>query len=141
MPEAASDVEQLVHDYTAVWNEGDDATLREVVAESVAVYDPAIPGGEVHGRDEFEAFLTALRAGFPDYEITIDDLLAGDDVAMAEWTFTGTHEGEFNDIPPTGREVAITGMSKILLGDGGVQEDRIYYDFQAVFEQLGLAEE
>lgn len=140
MAEATPDVEQLISDYLDVWN-GDYATLPDVVTESVAIYGPAAPEGGIHGRDEFEAYLEELRTGFPDVTLTEDDLLAGDDVVMAEWTFTGTHEGEFNEIPPTGREVEITGMSKILLADDKVREDRIYYDLQELFEQLGLTEE
>lgn len=141
MAQITPDVEQIVNDYVDVWNEGNYGQIPDVVTESVAIYDPGAPGGEVHGREGFEAFLREVRTGFPDFHIAVDDVLAGDDVVMAEWTATGTHEGEFNDVPPTGREIDMTGMSKILIADGKVEEDRIYYDRQELFEQLGLADD
>lgn len=132
---------QLMGDYLDIWNESEYSKLPDVVAESVTVYDPGAPGGEIRGRDALEAFLRELRTGFPDFEVTIDDTLASDDVIMAEWTFTATHGGEFNGIPPTGREIDLRGMDKIVVTDGKVQEHRIYYNLQELFEQLGLTEE
>lgn len=130
---------QLLSDYLEVWN-GDFSKLT-VVSESVTVYDPSAPGGEVHGRDALEAFLRELRAGFPDFQLTIDVMLVSDDVVMGEWTFTGTHDGEFNDIPPTEREIELTGMEKILIADSKVEEHRIYYNLQELSKQLGLTED
>jgi predicted ester cyclase len=60
---------------------------------------------------------------------------------MKEWTVTATHDGEYSGIPPTNREVEISGMAKILTENGKVVEDRLYYDLQEVFDQLGLTEE
>lgn len=63
-----------------------------------------------------------------------------DGVAVKEWTMTGTHEGEFNGIPPTGREIESEGMAKVLVDDGRVPEDRLYYNPQLLAEQLGRHE-
>lgn len=141
MAQATPDAERLVREWVSVWNDGDYGKIPDVLAESATVYDPSAPEGKVHGHDEFEAFLRELRTGFPDFRITIDDVLTGDEVVMIEWTVTGTHEGAFNGIPPTERELEHTGMSKTLVADGKVQEDRIYYDFQEVIEQLGLTDD
>jgi len=131
-----TDHESLMHEYTGLWN-GDFSNL-DVVAESVDVSVPSLSDGEIHGRDAFEAYLRELRTGFPDWHVTMDDTLAGDGVVMKEWTVTATHEGEYNGIPPTERTIEISGMAKILITNGRVQEDRLYYDFHEVIEQLGL---
>lgn len=139
---SATDHEQLMtiyQDYEDLWN-GDFSNL-DVIADSMTFYDPAAPEGEIHGRDVFEAYLHEVRTAFPDWHIEVDDLLVGDGVIMKEWTVTGTHEGEFNGIPPTEREIEISGMAKVLIADGKVQEDRLYFNQQDVFEQLGLTEE
>lgn len=140
MAEATPDVEQLMNDYTGIWNEGDYSKLPDVVSESVTVYDPGHPE-VVQGRDAFEAYLRELREAFPDFHVTIDETQASDGTVMSEWTVTATHEGEFNGIPPTGNEMELTGMDKTLIADGKIQEHRIYYDRQDMFEQLGLTEE
>ncbi|WP_372910663.1 ester cyclase [Salinigranum sp.] len=136
MMTAAQEVEQ---EYRELWN-GDFSKL-EVVAESVDVYVPSLSDGEIHGRDAFEAYLRDLRTGFPDWHVTVDDILTSDGMVMKEWTVTATHEGEYNGIPPTNREMEISGMAKIRTENGKVVEDRLYYDLQEVFDQLGLTEE
>lgn len=140
MAQTTPDAEQIVRSYVDVWNTGDEERLSEVLSESAAVHDPGAPDGVVHGRDEFEAFLREIRAGFPDFSITVDEMLSADEVVMLEWSASGTHEGEYSDIPPTGREFELSGMSKILVADGTVREDRIYYDFHEFLTQLGLVE-
>lgn len=140
MAEATEDVEQLMSDYAEVWNEGDYSKISDLVSESITVYDPGYTE-VVEGRDAFEAYLQELREAFPDFQVTIDEMLASDDIVMTEWTVTATHEGEFNEIPPTENEMELTGMDKILIANGKVQEHRIYHDLQEMFQQLGLAEE
>lgn len=134
-----TEYESLIRDYTELWN-GDFSKL-DVVAESVYVRVPSLSDGEIHGRDAFEAYLRELRTGFPNWHVTVDDTLASDGVVMKEWTVTATHEGEYNGIPPTERTIDISGMGKILIANGKVQEDHLYYDFHELIEQLGLTEE
>lgn len=141
MAQVTPDAERLVKEWVDIWDEGDYSKMSNVLDESVTVYDPNAPEGELHGYDEIEAYISELRAGFPDLGMIIDDMISSDDVVMLEWTVTGRHEEEFNDVPPTEREIEITGMSKILIADGKVQEDRIYFDRHELFEQLGLADE
>lgn len=82
-----------------------------------------------------------LWTGLSDFQITVDNTLACDELVMAERTATGTHEGEYNEISPTNREIEISGMAKIRTENGKVQEDRLYYNLQELFDQLGLTEE
>lgn len=137
MPKTSSpDIESLMSDYTAFWN--GDFSNRDVVGESVIVYHEAAPEGVVEGRESVEAFIREFHSAFPDFEIVVDDWLHSDGVAMKEWTMTGTHEGEFNGVTPTGREIKSRGMAKLLIEDGMVQEDRLYYNPQVMIGQLGL---
>jgi len=122
-----------------LWN--GDCSKLEVVPESVDVYVPAPSEGEVHGRDAFESYLRDLRAGVPDWHVTVDDTLAEDGVVTKEWTVTATHESEYSGVPPTGRSIGSSGMAKILIENGKVQEDRLYYDFHDLIEQLGRTDE
>lgn len=138
MVEATTDADQLVREWVDVWNKRDYEKIPDVLAEAATIYAPAAPGGEVTGHDEFEAFLRDQQAGYPDFTITIHDMLAGEEMVLYEFTWRGTHKGEINGIPPTDRVVEVTGMAKTLITDGNVQEDRIYYNFYEVLDQLGL---
>lgn len=138
MAQATSDIEQRMKDWVDVWNTGAYDRLPDVLAESATVYDPGAPGGVLEGRDEFEAHLRELRTGFPDFTIEIEEMLSGDGIVMTEWTARATHEGEFDGIPPTTREIELKGMSKTSIVDGEVVNDRVYHDFHAFLDQLGL---
>ena len=130
--------EQIVSDYLSIWNNRNYEILPEVVTADIALYDPAAPEGEIHGRDNLETFLRELRQGFPDLHITIDDMITTDEGVIEEWTATGTHKGELHGLPPTHREIKFRGMGKILITEGKIREHRIYYDSQEMVEQLGL---
>ena len=140
MAQATSDAEKRVREYVEVWNTGSYDRLPTVLAESATVYDPGAPDGVLEGRDEFEAHLRDLRAAFPDFSISLDELFSEDDVVVTHWTATGTHEGEFDGISPTGKEVELRGMSRTTVRDGRVMEDRVYHDFHEFLSQLGLIE-
>lgn len=128
--------EQIIDAYEALWN-GEFSKI-DVVAESASVYDPAAPDGEVHGRDAVEGHVRETFRGFPDFTLETHDRLVRDDIVMLDWTVTGTFDGEFYGAPPTGRAMSVTGMAKTIVGDGMVQEDRLYYDQKDMYAQLGL---
>lgn len=140
MAQATSDVEQCVTEWVNIWNTGAYERLGDVLDESATVYDPGAPGGVLEGRDEFEAHLRELRTGFPDFTIRIEEMLSEDGVVMTEWRVTATHDGEFNGIPATDREIELHGMSKTSVRGDEIVEDRVYHDFHAFLEQLGLTD-
>lgn len=139
MAEATTEVEQLASDFMALWD-GDFSKL-DAVADSFVMRSPALPEGEARGRETLEERIKAIHSGFPDFHMSRDDMLASDEIIMIEWTMSGTHEGQYLGVPPTHLEMEVSGMSKILISDDKVQEDRIYFDTREIFEQLGLTED
>lgn len=135
----ATTTRAVEEEYRELWN--GDLSKLDIVAKSVDVQAPSMSDREIHSRDAFEAYLRELRTGFPDWHVTVDDILTNDEIVMKEWTVTATHEGEYAGIPPTGREIEMSGMAKIRIEDGKVQEDHLYFDLQEMAEQLGLTED
>lgn len=144
MTGSSADAEHLVESYGEVSNAGSSSKIPELVTESFVRYGPAIPGvdpgpeGEAHGPDGLDSFVKWLRAGFPDSELDITDLLPNDTVAMDDVTFRGTNAGELNGLPPTGREVELLFVTKFIIEDGTVTRHRAYLDQQESAKQLGL---
>ncbi|MXV61814.1 hypothetical protein GS429_06990 [Natronorubrum sp. JWXQ-INN-674] len=139
MAQAKPDTEQLVRDYGEMWNEQEFAKIPDLVSESVVVSHPSMPDGEVRGHEGLEEWMHEVTTGFPNIQVEIIDLLASDETVMVEVNYTMTHEGEFNEIPATGREVNMKGMSKFAIEDGEIKEHQEYIDRQESFEQLGLS--
>jgi predicted ester cyclase len=61
--------------------------------------------------------LTYLDA-FPDLHVSVDELIAEGDSVFVRSTITGTHDGEFKGIAPTGRNVAADCAEVFRLADG-----------------------
>lgn len=131
--------------YVTMWNERDYSAIPRLVSETFRMYDPAAPAagvpgpkGEVHGRTGLRQFMEWVTTAFPDFEITVLDVLTGEATAMYEVRLTMTHDGPLGSVPPTGRRVDVRGVSILRLDDGLVDEHRFYTDMTDVADQLGL---
>ena len=89
-------------------NGHDLGVLDEIVAEDV-VHDAAT-FQEDRGPEWSRRVLGALFGGFPDVRHTVDEVLTEGDLVALRWTATGTHEGEFQGLEPTGGQATWTGI-------------------------------
>ena len=55
---------------------------------------------------------------FPDLHISLDELLAEGESVFPRSTMTGTHDGEYKGIPPTGRHIAAESAEVFRIVDG-----------------------
>jgi len=74
------------------------------------IHDPAVSAhGLAAGPLDFaglERFYAGLWAGFPDLNITVEDLIGEGEKVAWRLSVTGTHDGEFRGVPPTGTKVS-----------------------------------
>src|SRR5262245_40637852 len=101
--------------------EQNKALVRRVFEEGVNQNKPSIfndliapdfvssdaPPGTPHGPEAFRQFDAMFRTGFPDVHVTIEQAFADGDHVIHHGYVTGTHKGEFQGIPPTGKQVKI----------------------------------
>jgi steroid delta-isomerase-like uncharacterized protein len=139
MAQATTDAERVATDYVELWNERAFERIPDLVSESFVHVDPN--GSEVHGRDGMEEYIRGILSGFPDLHVDVTEMVSSGGTVMYEATLTMTHEGEFEGIPPTGRELEIPEMATIEVADGTVEAHRVYFDNQETLRQLGLVEE
>ena len=62
------------------------------------------------------------HAGFPDLHATIDTMLADGALVAVYTTWTGTHLGDYQGIPATGKAVRTAGISIYRFEDGKIVE-------------------
>jgi steroid delta-isomerase-like uncharacterized protein len=86
--------------------------------------------------DEIERMTMALTA-FPDLQLTVDDEIAQGEKVVFRWTVTGTHQGEFMSIAPTGKMVTRSGSAIYRLVDGKIAEFWLFADDLDLLRQLG----
>ncbi len=82
-----------------------------------------------------------FREGFPDVVSTIEDLIAEGDKVVARWRARATHQGEYMDIPPTGKEVEFTGISVYRIEAGKIAESWNEEDELGLMRQIGAVAE
>ena len=138
MPESTTDTRQLMEAFVEMTNARDYDRIPDILAESFTWETPAARSGEVRGYDEAEETLEKIVSGFPDFTAELTDMVTSENTGMSEVRFTMTHEGEYEGIPPTGREVELMGMSKWTVAEGKIQELRDCANMQELVEQLGV---
>jgi predicted ester cyclase len=88
-----------------------------------------------------EAAKQALKSqmiAFPDYNHTVEDIIAKDNKVVIRVTNRGTHNGELGGMPPTGNEIE---FSVIFIGrfvDGKVAEAWAEANILGFYQQLGM---
>jgi steroid delta-isomerase-like uncharacterized protein len=97
-----------------------------------------LPGGqEVRGPDGMKQLLTWFLITFPDFRVTIEDLIAEGDRVVFRSTRTGTHKGEWLGIAPTGKQVTWTYITIYRIEEGKIVEEWAEGDYLGMMQQLG----
>jgi predicted ester cyclase len=89
-------------------------------------------------REGSKQYLGGFLNGFPDCQFVIDDMIAEGDQIVTKKTFTGTHEGDFAGIPPTGKWVTLQFVDIMRVRDGRIVEHWLSMDQLSLMQQLGV---
>lgn len=119
-------------------NRRDLDVVDEVVADDVVIRGTE---GEIRGRDALKADTAKYLGAFPDLTVALEDLIAEGDRVVARTTVRGTHTGELEGIPPTGRAVEVADVDIYRIQEGKVVEAWYQFDRFAMMQQLGLISE
>ena len=111
----------------------------ESFAEDAVDHDPA--PGQGPGRKGFSDFLTSLATAFPDAHIESEQVVADEDHVAVAYTLTGTHEGDFNGVSPTGNKIEVRGLQIGRFEDGKIVERWGSSNELGILKQLDAAPE
>jgi steroid delta-isomerase-like uncharacterized protein len=134
-----AEVQELAGRMDAAWGAEDpDAAVAALFADDGVLYDMVAPDDPARGREAIAAALHEVTSAFSDLafqsEVVCDD---GERVCV-EWKGTGTHDGQFGDVAPTGRKIDLRGVNLWRLnGDGTIAEERSYWDLATLLRQIG----
>jgi predicted ester cyclase len=115
---------------------GNLGAVDELVAPDVV--DHSTMAAPAPGAEGFKQRIAGLRNAFPDCRFELDNLFGDGDRVAFTWTFTGTHTGNLGVVPPTGRQVTVTGVNVERVAGGRVVEHWSSPDNLGMFQQLGL---
>ena len=123
--------------YEELWDGRKLEVADEVIAEGGVNYDTGLVPGPF-GPEEMKRTVRMVTAAFPDNRHEVEDVFAEGDRVMVRATLTGTHEGPFIGIPPTGRRISVQEIHVYRLRDGKVVEHRVGRDDLGAMRQLGV---
>jgi steroid delta-isomerase-like uncharacterized protein len=81
-----------------------------------------------------------FEKAFPRYSIQIEDFVEQDDKVVLRARFQGTHTGDFNGIPPTGRTVDVPFLMLYRIEDGKIAQHWLEANHITLLSQLGVME-
>lgn len=118
-----------------VWNQKNVDAADELISCDCVVHDP----NSVHeGLDGYKQFVREYLNAFPDLHFAIEDQVADEHGVATRWTCTGTHQGELQGIPATGRRVTVSGILFSKAKDGKFVESWSSWDTMSLLQQLGV---
>ena len=96
------------------------------------------PGfGDIHGLNNFkEKVMKPFYAAFPDYFVKNDIVCADEKWVSATGFLTGTHEGKYLDLEPTGNSVKFRFFDFWSVKQGKLLENFVMVDNYSFLEQL-----
>lgn len=114
--------------------QGDLAVADEVLTPGCLHHTP-IPLAP--GSEDMKRWVSAFRRAFPDLRAIVEDEIAEGDTVVQRLTLSGTHEGEFLDLPPTGKHATWQVLAIQRIGpDGMVAEHWSSWDQLGLLRQL-----
>src|SRR5215203_2260677 len=128
----------VVRRWIEAYNERDWQAEAEVLAPGFVAHVSAAPG-PLEGLEAWRQFTAPFTEAFPDLRLTIQDIAAEGDTVAARVAFHGTHRGEFQGIPPTGKEVSFSSMEFNRVVEGKVEEHWVEINLLGLVQQLGVA--
>jgi steroid delta-isomerase-like uncharacterized protein len=123
--------------YDELWNERKLEVAGELVADGGTNYDTGLVPMPF-GPEEMKGTVRMVTAAFPDNRHEVEEVIAEDDRVVLRCTLTGTHEGQFMGIPPTGRKIEVTEIHIYRLEEGKAVEHRVGRDDLGAMRQLGV---
>jgi steroid delta-isomerase-like uncharacterized protein len=129
-----ADVADLVRRFYEPFRTGDTSIYDEILAQDWI--DLPLAPGQQQGPAGMAGQIAAFRHAMPDYDVTHEDLIVQGDKVAVRNTVSGTHQGAFMGIQPTGKHIEMRTMDVHQVRDGKIIATWHLEDFAGLMAQL-----
>ena len=128
---------ELMEKFEQMINTADEKLAQELVAGDAPFFTPASPE-PLYGGKGYLSVVHWMRSGFSDVQWHMKDMVASEDKVAVHWNMTGTHDGEFMGIKPTGKKISVSVMNFYYFNkDGKVTNDIAAEGMIGIFRGIG----
>ena len=112
----------------------DQSALQEMLSPDFVAHLATGPQNREGVLQHNSVFLMA----FSDRDFIVKDQIAEGDKVVTLATWRGTHSGNFQGLPPTGKQIVISAILLERIKDGQIVEHWSLFDQLSMMQQLGL---
>lgn len=131
---ADDSVERIVRAFYEPFRTGDTSVYDQVLARDW-IDLPLAPGQE-QGPAGMAAQIGLFRSAMPDYSVEHQDVIVQGDRVAVRNTVSGTHQGAFMGLEPTGKRIEMRTMDVHQVRDGRIIATWHLEDFAGLMAQL-----
>lgn len=113
---------------------GDHAALKALLTTDFVAQQT----GGSQDREAFAQHLDEYRMGFSGSYFAVHEQVAEENTVVTRATWHALHSGDFQGVPPTGKEIAIRAILFMRFEDDKIAEYRGLFDQLGMMQQLGL---
>jgi len=121
--------------YEQMCNERKNDLAGDLFTADHQMHDPQVPAGV--GPKGMAEVVSTYQNGV-DGHWGINDIFSAGDKVVVRWTGSGTHVGEVNGIPPTGKKIAVEAITIHRMNGGKIAETWEVWDTLGFLQQLGV---
>ena len=114
---------------------GNTQALQAEFAPNYVAHFPGVP--VPLDAEGFNQLVNVFASGFPESHFDLDDEFAVGDKVVTRWTYHAVHSGVFQGLPPTGKQVSMTGITILRITGGKIVENTVELDQLGLLQQLG----
>jgi len=129
--------EAIVREAVEAFNQNDLQAVDRLFAAGYVDHDPS-RAGMPPGPESVKQAWSMLRAAFPDFQVTVEDVISEGNKVAVRGVAGGTHKGELMGIPPTGRRVTVTLIDINRIENGRLVERWGETNMLGMMQQLGV---
>jgi steroid delta-isomerase-like uncharacterized protein len=134
-PAAYEEIRELWKRHSVAEEKRDLAGLISTLTDD-CVYELVQTGQRWEGHEGATRFYTELLAAFPDIDFQLTDIVIGPQGVCEEADVTGTHEGPWLDVPPSGQRLSFS----VVIFFPWDEERRLFRGEKVYVEGLGKDE-
>jgi steroid delta-isomerase-like uncharacterized protein len=108
--------------------------IDEITEPDVKNHTPV----EATGAHALKELFARIHRVFPDLHVTVEDMIEEGDKVAGRNTLTGTHQGEYLGLPPTGKSVTYSEIIIFRFVNGRIAETWGVVDVFSQMKQLGM---